>query len=258
MIAGFVLIGEGTRQVAIRAVGPKLSDYGVSGVIPDVTLDLRDASGNRIQYQDDWDEDQSSVTNLSANQQAIVGAGLAPSERQESVFIRTLSAGSYTAILTGDIPNATGTDFSDHFTGNALVEVYDLQNTTGPRLMNLSTRGQVGQGDNVMIGGFVVTGNTPQKVLVRVLGPDLASYGVSGALPDPHFDLIDAKGNVLGTNDNWKTGQQAEIQASGFAPQNDADSAFIATLAPGAYTAVVRGTGNTTGVALVEVYNLDN
>ena len=108
-----------------------------------------------------------------------------------------------------------------------------------------------------MIGGFIVVGVTNKKVIIRAIGPSLAGAGISNALPDPTLELHDGNGNVLASNDNWKDTQQTMIQATGLSPANDLESAIIRTLTPGNYTAIVRGLNGTTGVALVEVYDLD-
>ena len=137
----------------------------------------------------------------------------------------------------------------------ALVEVYDL-NAKASLLGNISTRGRVEAGDNVMIGGFVIGGKESAKVLVRAIGPSLANKGVSLPLSDPALELHDASGNILSTNDNWRSAQQNDIVATGLAPTNDKESAILSTLEPGNYTAVVHGQNNATGVALVEIYNV--
>ena len=146
----------------------------------------------------------------------------------------------------------------DNTTGVGLVEVYDLDQSAGSRLANISTRGFVSTDDNVMIGGFIAgpvdTGST--QVLIRAIGPSLSAVGVSGALQDPTLELHDGDGATLVMNDNWRDAQQSEIEATGLAPTDDHESAILQTIAPGNYTAIVRGASNTTGVGLVEVYHL--
>jgi hypothetical protein len=137
-----------------------------------------------------------------------------------------------------------------------LVEVYDLEYDSAEiKLANISTRGRVETGDNVMIGGFIVGGTEPANVLVRALGPSLADAGVGGSLQDPVLELHDANGNSI-TNDDWRSDQALEIIASTVPPPNDTEPALAAALVPGNYTAIVRGKNDTSGVALVEVYNL--
>ena len=173
-----------------------------------------------------------------------------PTNDLESAILTTLSPGAYTAILAG----------KNGGTGVGLVEVYDLAQGANSKLANISTRGFVDTGDNVMIGGLIVGGGDgTAKVIVRALGP---SVPVPGPLGDPTLELHDVNGATIATNDNWKiddqTGQsqEAAIRATTIPPTNDLESALIATLAPGNYTAIVRGKNNTTGIGLVEVYDL--
>ena len=140
-------------------------------------------------------------------------------------------------------------------TGIALVEAYDLDLGVDSILANISTRGLVQTDDNVMIGGIIVVGGGAQEVLLRAIGPSLP---VTGALADPTLELHDKNGVTIATNDNWRSDQEAEIMATTIPPTNDAESAILVTLTPDAYTAIVRGKDNTTGVALVEAYQLDN
>jgi hypothetical protein len=152
-------------------------------------------------------------------------------------------------------------------TGVALVEVYVLSPRTASILANISTRSFVQAGDNVMIGGFIVQGARPKRVIIRAIGPDLGAppYNVPNALADPTLELHDGTGALIASNDNWQHtiiggiithGQVQEIINSGYAPSNPSDSAIIADLPPGNYTAIVRGVNNTTGVGLAEVYDL--
>ena len=142
---------------------------------------------------------------------------------------------------------------------------YDLVNATTPYLANLSTRAFVQTGDNLMIGGFIVQGTQPKRVILRAIGPELSQYGVPNAMADPTLELHNANGALIASNDNWQTtiiggiitsNQVQDIQNSGHAPGDASESAIIADLPPGNYTAIVRGVNNTTGVALVEAYDL--
>ncbi len=169
--------------------------------------------------------------------------GFAPTNDNEAAILRTLDPGAYTAIVSG--ANST--------TGVALVEVYDLDSTVDSKLANISTRGLVQTGDDVMIGGIIVQGDTSTDVLIRALGPSLP---LSGTLSDPMLDLHDADGDLIASNDNWKDIQQTEIEATGIPPTNDAESAILISLASGAYTAIVQGKNASTGIALVEAYQL--
>ncbi len=181
------------------------------------------------------------------NKQAIIDSGLAPIDNLESAILTSLNPGAYTAIVRG-VNNGTGI---------ALVEGFDLDRTVVSKLGNISTRALVQTGDNVMIGGLIITGPDSDKVVVRAIGPSLAQYGITNPLADPTLELHNGNGAVIAFNDNWKDSQQTEIEATGLAPTDDLESAIVATLAPGNYTAIVRGTNNTIGIALVEVYGLN-
>ena len=234
-IGGFIVTGSEPKEVIVRAIGPTLK---LAGSLADPFLELHDASGAIIASNDNWQE--------SANKQAIIDSGLAPADDNESAILMTLDPGTYTAIGRG----VNGTS------GIALVEVYDLDRSVDSKLANISTRGQVQTEDNVMIGGVIILGDSDTDVLVRAIGPELTAGGVEGALADPVLELHDQDGGLITTNDDWKETQQAEIEATGLAPSDDHESAILATLSPASYTAIVRGKNDTTGVALVEVYNI--
>ncbi len=236
LIGGFIVGGTGTKQLLLRALGPTLTQFGVTGALLDPTLELRNSSGGLITSNNNW--------GTAANAQSIP-VSLRPPNALESAILATLNPGSYTAIVRG-VNNTTGV---------ALVEAYDLDTTVTSRLTNISTRGLVQTNLNVMIAGLIVQ-TSSEKVIVRALGPTLASFGVTNSLANPSLELHDANGSLLAANDNWKATQQTEITASGYAPPNDLESAIVSTLAPGNYTAIVRGVNSTTGVALVEVYTL--
>ncbi len=235
MIAGFIINGSTPKKVIIRGLGPQLGESGLSGLLADPTLELHRPDGSFV-FNDNWKDSQQSVI-----EQTMVD----PHYDAESAIVATLNPGSYTAVLRG----------KNSGTGLGLVEVYDLQTTKATMIANLSTRGFVSQGDNVLIGGLILVGNHPADVILRAIGPSLASAGVSAALQDPVLELYDAQGNVT-VNDNWRTTQQSEIIATGVPPQFDEEAAIRTTLAPGNYTAVVRGKNGATGVALIEAYNL--
>jgi hypothetical protein len=190
-----------------------------------------------IMSNDDWKDSQEAE---------IEATGMAPTDDAESAIVATLAPGSYTAVLRG----------SDGGTGNGLVEIYDLDTTVDSTLTNVSTRGFVQTGDNVLIGGFIIGSGETDTVILRAIGPSLADLGVADPLQDPTLDLYDSNGVVIMSNDNWRDSQETLLQSSGLTPANDAESAIITSLAPGAYTAIVRGSNDTTGVALVEVYNM--
>ncbi len=237
-IAGFV-IRDGPKKVAIRVLGPSLSQFGVPGVLANPSLQLvRSSDAVTVATNDNWQED-------SAGAVALTAANLALPNSFESGTVQTLPAGSYTAVVRGVKETA----------GNCLVEVYDLEFATAPRLINLSTRGPVGTGDNVMIAGLVVGSGQPRRFLIRALGPSLNGSGMPNALADPMIEIV-SNGVMIGSNDNWQTAQASEITATGFAPQDSRESGIILTLRPGPYTAIVRGRNGTTGSAIVEVYEL--
>jgi plastocyanin len=255
MIGGFIVQGTGLKTVIVRAIGPELTPFGVPDVLADPTLELHDGTRALIASNDNW---QTTIIGgiITANQVAeIQNSGHAPTVATESAIIANLPPGNYTAIVRG-VNNTTGV---------ALVEVYDLSPDTGSILGNISTRDFVQTGDNVMIGGFIVQGTGPKTVIVRGIGPELTPFGVPDALADPTLELHDGTMALIASNDNWQTtiiggiitaSQVAEIQNSGHAPTMATESAIIANLPPGNYTAIVRGVNNTTGVALVEVYDL--
>jgi len=223
----------------VRAIGPSLASAGVSGALADPVLELHNSTGALIASNDDW--------RSGGQSSQITASGYAPKNSLESAIIATLTPGNYTAIVKG----------YNNTTGVALVEGYELDSTT-TRLKNVSTRGPVGVNDNVMIGGFIVSGSQSKQMIVRAIGPSLTAAGVSGALANPMLELHDSSGALISTNDNWQTGgQSSQISASGFAPSNSLESAIIGTFSPGTYTAIVRGVSNATGVGMVEVYDLD-
>ena len=246
LIAGFIVTGSDPKKVIVRGIGPSLS---VNGPLGDPTLELH--QGNMtLATNDNWKINDQTGQSQEAEIRATT---IPPSNDSESALVATLSPGTYTVVLAG----------KNGATGIGLVEVYDLAQSANSRLANISSRGFVDTGDNVMIGGFIVGGpsGNSASVLVRSLGPSLTNSGVTNALNDPFLELHDSNGNTIATNDNWKirpdgTSQQAEIQATGIPPTNDLESALVRLLPPGDYTAVVRGTNNSTGVGLVEVYNL--
>ena len=249
-IAGFIINGTDPKTVIIRGIGPSLSNAGVQGPLQDPTLELHDGSGALMTSNDNW----KTKPDGTSQQASVQATGIPPNNDLESAIVVTLNPGRYTAILSG----------KNGGTGIGLVEVYDLSRAANSKLANISTRGFVGTNDNVMIGGLIVgTGNVGAtgKVLIRAIGPSLSNAGVQGALQDPTLELHNANGALIDSNDNWKTrpdgsSQQAAIQATGLAPGNDLESALLEMLAPGNYTAIVRGETNTTGVGLVEVYSL--
>jgi hypothetical protein len=258
MIGGFIVEGSAPKSVIIRAIGPSLSAFGISNPLTDPKLELHDGTGALIATNDNWQTTQLGGIITSDQVSEIQNSQLAPTQAKESAIVATLSPGRYTAIVSG----ANGT------TGVALVEVYDLS-PPGPSpslLGNVSTRSLVQTGDNVMIGGFIVQGSAPKNVVLRAIGPSLSAFGISNPLTNPKLELHDGTGALIAANDDWQTTQLGGIitsdqvsvlEASQLAPTQANESAIFATLPPGSYTAIVSGANNTTGVGLVEVFDLD-
>lgn len=240
-IGGFVVSGTGTKRVILRAVGPSLANFGVTGALSNVSMELRNAAGQLLGQNTGWQ---------SGQRTEIEASGFAPSDTRDSAIVANLSAGSYTVIVRG--VGGTG--------GVALIEMYDLERArTDLRPINVSTRGRVLSAENVMIGGFVISGTRTRRVLVRAVGPSLAAVpGIgSSALSNPTLELRDRSG-LLASNDDWvNSDRKAQIEATAYKPTDSREAAIIITLAPGAYTAIVRGEGGATGLALVEVYDLE-
>ncbi|MFL6528476.1 MAG: Kelch repeat-containing protein [Chthoniobacterales bacterium] len=241
LIGGFIVNGAGPKTVLLRAIGPST---GVSGALPDPNLELHYPDGS-VATNDDWKVDDATGKSQEAD---ISSTNIAPKSDSESAILKILLPGSYTAVVKG----------KNGATGVSLVEVYDLDPDPVSQLANISTRGFVENGDNVMIGGFIV-GQSSAQVLLRAIGPSLP---VADALADPVLQVHDHNGAKLASNDDWKiddsTGesQEAQIRATTVPPKSDRESALVLTLPAGEYTAVVAGKANT-GVALVEAYRLE-
>jgi hypothetical protein len=255
MIGGFMVQGTHSKRVIIRALGPELTRYGIPNVLTNPILELHDDTGALIASNDNW------VTTIiggiiTANQAPdILNSHHAPRDPRESAIIADLPPGNYTAIVRG----------VNNMTGVGLVEVYDLSPGNDSILGNISPRAFVQTDDNVMIGGFIVAGPQPKQVIIRAIGPELTQYGVPNALANPTLELHDSTGALIASNDSWQhtiiggiitSDQVAAIRASGHAPADPRESAIITFLPPGNYTAIVRGVNNTTGVALIEVYDI--
>lgn len=236
LIGGFIVGGTQPKRVILRAIGPSLT---IPGRINDTVLQLYNTTGGLIAQNDDWRTDQEAQ---------IIATGIPPTDDFESAIVITLPANNtaYTAVVSG-YNNATGV---------GLVEAYDLDRSVDSKLANISTRGFVTSGVNVMIGGTIIVGSNPTRVILRALGPTLTVAGVPNAITDPTLELHDSNGTVIGYNDDWRSSQEAEIIATGLAPTYNLESAMVGDLLPGSYTAVVQGFNNATGVALVELYQL--
>jgi hypothetical protein len=190
---------------------------------------------------DNWKDDPT-------NRTLIEMTGLQPTNDFESAIVARLDPGAYTAVVSG----------KNNTTGVGLVEVYDLGGGDPTKLGNISTRAFVSSASDILIAGFILGGNSgDDRIVVRGIGPSLSGAGVTNALADPTLELRDSNGALLKANNDWKDDpvQAAELLAADLAPTNPKESAIAATLPPGAYTALLSGVNNTTGVGLVEVYD---
>jgi len=239
LICGFVVAGPDSKKIIVRALGPSLAAYGVSGALADPIVELHDHTGAIIASNNNWKDTQ---------QSQVAAANLAPNDDRDSALVITLAPGAYTAIAHG----VSGTS------GVVLLEIYDIDQGANARLTNVSARGFVDLGDNLLIGGAILGGGNGgvNVVVTRALGPSLGSVGIPNAMQDPVLELHNQQGTLFNSNDNWKDGNRQAITDNGLAPSDDREAAIFAVLPPGAYTAIVVGKNDTTGVALVEFYNL--
>ena len=256
LIEGFVVQGPAgsTKKIIVRAIGPFLATCcGITDALANPTLEIHDAGNANaiVATNDDWRTTQ--LGNLiTADQSAeIAASGFAPGNDLESAIIANLPPGSYTAVVRG-LGNSVGT---------GVVDAYDLSTASSAKVVNVATRGLIQPGDKLMIAGFI-TQNGSVRAVVRAIGPSLAAFGITNALPDTTLQLRDGNGAIVVENDDWKirssngTSQQAEIEATGLQPTDDRESAVVTTLPPGQYTAQVRGKPETTGTGVVQVYFL--
>jgi hypothetical protein len=235
LIAGFTITGSQPKKVIVRGLGPLLP---VNANLADPTLELHDSFGGTVAGNDNWRDTQ---------QDELKATTIPPTNDYDSAIVRTVNPGAYTAVLAGK----GGT------TGVGVVEVYDLDLAADSRLANIATRGRVGDGDDVLICGTIAVGNGTTTVLFRALGPSLTALGVPNALQDPTLELHDGQGATIATNDNWQDTQAAAIQNTTIPPNDPREAAILRDLTPGAYTAVVRGKNGTTGVAVIDAYQLN-
>ena len=229
MIGGFIVQGTGPKRVIIRAIGPELTQFGITNALANPTLELHNGSGAVIATNDDWQTTIISGIIGSSQVSDIQNSGHAPTAASESAIIANLAPGNYTAIVRG--VNST--------TGVALVEVYDLSPAASSSLGNISTRSLVQTSDNVMIGGFIVQGTGPKRVIIRAIGPELTQFGITNPLANPTLELHNQAGALMASNDDWQTtviggiitsSQVSDIQNSGHAPTAASESAIIANL----------------------------
>jgi hypothetical protein len=238
-IAGFIISGSSPKQVLIRGLGASLSNFGIVNSLQDPMLELHDSTGNTIATNDNWQ------TATNADQ---IPVNFRPADSREPAILVTLQPGTFTAVLRGK--NSGG--------GVGLIEMNDVSTGVASKLTNVSTRGFAGTGENVMIGGFILNGGSGERqVLIRALGPTLAQapFNITGSLTDPTLMLVDGNGTVIASNDDWKSSQQNEIEATGLAPPNDHEAAILTTLPTGNFTAIVSGKNGETGIALVDLFH---
>jgi hypothetical protein len=240
MIAGFIIRGTQSKPVLLRGIGPSLSAFGIQGVLLDPVLELRD-SNISLMTNDDWVD--------SPQRSEFEGGPFQPGDNRESVVVGILAAGNYTALLTG----------KNNTAGVGVVEAYDLDQAVDAALANISTRGFVQTGENVMIGGFILGGGTNNtRIAVRGIGPSLAQFGLNPVLADPSLELHDANGATLLANDDWldDPASAALLTANGLALQDPKESGIFTALPPGQFTAILAGKNGEIGIGLVEIYNL--
>ena len=240
-IGGFIITGTAPKHVLLRAIGPSLTQFGVPNVLADPVLELHGPGAFATITNDNWREDP-------VQEALILATGIPPTNDLESAIDATLNPGAYTAVVKG----------KNDTSGVALIEVYDLDQAALAKLANISTRAFVSTGDNIVIAGFMLGGNSgDDRVVVRGIGPSLTAAGVANALADPTLELRDGNGALLVANNDWQDDptQAAELTAAGLAPTNNLESGIAATLPPGLYTALLAGMNNGTGIGLVEVYD---
>jgi len=235
LIGGLVISGSEMKTVLIRARGPALADDGVFGVLPDPQVLLFSGS-TLIDSNDDWQEHE---------KMGLIPEELQPSNVQESVIVATLAPGSYTAIVTG----VNGEE------GIGLVEVFELSDTKLTRLQNVAMRGFVGEGDNVLIGGLFISGTKPKALVIRAKGPSLADVGVTDVLANPNMHLFSGS-TLIDSNDNWGSHHRVDDIPIDLRPTDNLESVIYTLLEPGAYTVIVSGVDNGTGIGILEIFEV--
>jgi hypothetical protein len=248
LIEGFIVQGPAgsSKKVIVRAIGPSLIPFGIPDALVNPTLEIHNANDAIIGANDNWKTTQTGGLITGDQSGEIAASQLSPNNDSESAIIVDLMPGSYTAVVRG-YGNAIGT---------AIVDAYDLDAGSAAKLANIATRGLIQPGDKLMIAGFIVQ-TAPVKVVIRAIGPSLTPFGITNALADTTLQLRDANAAIVRENDDWRTDQQQELINTGLQPGNDLEAALVETIAPGPYTAQVRGKPETTGVGVVQVYFLD-
>ncbi len=239
LIIGFAISG-GQKDLLARAVGPTLGAFGLSGTLADPKLDLFNSDSIRIGGNDNWNAADASTFDR-------VGAFQLNAGSRDASLVTGLNPGSYTAQISG----------ADGGSGLTLVELYDTAAGNGTKLVNVSARTQVGTGDNILVAGFTIAGNGTRRLLIRAVGPTLAAFGVGGTLADPKLEIYSGSTRIA-ENDNWNAADGDTFASVGAfqLTRNSADAVLVLALQPGSYTAQISGANNSTGVALVEVYEL--
>lgn len=253
LIVGFAIGGPGTKPVLVRGIGPTLTQYQVDGALADPVLTLFSSATTSLGNNNDWGGTDALRARFSAT-----GAFALPNDSKDAAISVDLFSGSFTTQITG----------ANNTTGIALAELYDADlspagnraPTDVPRFVNVSARAQVNTGGGILIAGFAISGNVPKTVLIRAIGPNLTQYNVTGVLADPRLDLYRGS-TLIQSNDNWNgsaelTAAFNSVGAFSLSPASSKDAALLVTLAPGSYSAQVSGVGNTTGVALIEMYEI--
>lgn len=240
LIGGFIITGNANKNVVLRGRGPSLIPFGITDALLDPTLELR-SGGSLIVSNDDWQDNAAQAAQLNA-----VGLGL-PHPKESGIYA-ALQPGAYTAILGG----------KSEGTGVGLVEIYDTNGAADAQLANISTRGFVRGGNNVMIGGFILGGSMNTRIAIRGVGPSLAQFGLSPVLDDPTLELHDSNGATLVANDDWLSDPVSadELRANGLALSDPKEAGIFTSLPSGQFTVVLAGKNGGIGIALVEIYNL--
>jgi hypothetical protein len=242
LIGGFIILGSEPKKVILRGLGPSLTSNGqpFSGRLDDPTLELHNSAGATIASNDDW----------KTNQAEVEASGIPPTDDREPAIVKTLDPGSYTVVMRG----------KNNSSGTGVVETYDIDLAANARLANVSSRGFIGTGDNILISGFFAGPQTAAvtRVVLRAIGPSLSAFNVPQPMQDPTLELRNRDGDLVASNDDWETSpQKAELESTGLQPSDSRESAIVMTnFEPGPYTAIVRGKNNTTGVGLVEIYDV--
>jgi PKD repeat protein len=242
LIGGLIIRGSEPKKVILRGIGPSLKTNGapLPGRLADPTLELYNSANVVIASNDDW----------TTNRAEIEASGFPPpTDEHESAIVKTLDPGSYTVIMRG----------KGNSSGIGVVETYDIGLAANARLANLSSRGFIGTGDEILIGGFFA-GPQPAavtRVVVRALGPSLAQFNVPQPMQDPTMEVHNSVGALIAANDDWQTNQKTEIEATGLQPSDLRESAIVLTnFEPGPYTAIVKGKGGAVGIGMVEIFDV--